>query len=162
VGTEKGFFIIDTQTEESICILDNSQLTGSTDSNIVRTIYEDSQGVLWFATGYNLYCYDINNCSFISHELGNQLSVNMVRSIIEDNNGNIWIAVGGEGLFKISSHDGLCTKYGKDDGLPSVTFCFRSAYKSEQGELFFGYIGGLVSFFPDDIIDDINKHNSID
>ncbi len=37
------------------------------------------------------------------------------------------------------------------------SFCFRSAYKSEQGELFFGYIGGLVSFSPDDIIDDTNK-----
>jgi hypothetical protein len=46
VGTEKGFFIIDTQIEESTCILDNSQLTGSTDSKIVRTIYEISRGVL--------------------------------------------------------------------------------------------------------------------
>ncbi len=75
---------------------------------------------------------------------------------MREKNGDIWIAISSEGLFKLSIDDGTYTKYGKDDGLPSNIFCFRSIYKDRSGRIYIGYVGGLVSFYPEDMTIDNN------
>ena len=154
IGTESGFYEINTLTEESTCILDNSRLSGSSSANTIRAVYKDSMDKLWFSTGYNLYCYDIYDNRLIMHDYMDLFKNELIRSIVEDDNGNIWIACAGKGLFKLNLDDGSYCIYGKDDGIISDIFCFRSSCKSKSGELFFGTTSGLISFYPEEIIED--------
>jgi signal transduction histidine kinase/ligand-binding sensor domain-containing protein len=159
VGNNTGFYKLDHQTEEVICIINNSDfsnVTYNSDDNIVSSLYEDSQGVLWIVTDHGLYCYDTRNGEFILHGLEDVLPNTLIRDVIEDNNGDIWISTGGTGLWKLSRSNGYYINYGIDDGLQTDLFLFRSSYKTEDGELFFGTIIGLISFYPEDLVDDTN------
>jgi signal transduction histidine kinase/ligand-binding sensor domain-containing protein len=156
VGTNEGFYKIDLINGGVICVIDNDNFGGLPTNNIVCSLYKDSRGILWITTENGLYCYDILNNKFIQHGLEYLLINDMIRDVIEDDNGDIWISTGGDGLWRLSVSNGTYTKFGVDDGLQSDFFLFRSSYKTESGELFFGTIIGLISFFPQDMDEDTN------
>jgi signal transduction histidine kinase len=88
-------------------------------------------------------------------------------SILEDNNGDIWVCTL-QGLWKLSIDHSTYTEYETEDGLQNASF-LRGSYENGDGELFFGSMGGLVSFYPENIRRDttdqavvINEFNLID
>jgi signal transduction histidine kinase/ligand-binding sensor domain-containing protein len=156
ISTETGFYRIDYLSGILTPIVDYTQLSGSLYTNIISDVLEDSRGLLWFANGNNLFCYDIDKETIVPTGLETNFPPIAVRSILEDDNNSIWLSTASHGLIKISANDESIKQYGKDDGLQNDTFCYRSSYKAEDGELFFGCIVGLISFYPDDLIEDID------
>jgi signal transduction histidine kinase/ligand-binding sensor domain-containing protein len=156
VGTKKCLYGFNYYSDEVNFIIDNENFGGINPNNIVCSLFEDSHGVLWIVTNNGLFCYDIKNREFILHGLEDLLVKYLIRDVIEDNNGNIWISTGGDGLWRLSGNEKTYTKFGIDDGLQSDVFLFRSSYKTENGELFFGTIIGLISFLPQDMANDTN------
>ncbi len=74
---------------------------GSTESDNVFCMLEDTKGNIWFGTtGEGVYKYDGNNFTQFTKSAG--LNSNIVYSLLEDANGIIWIGTS-EGLCKIKN-----------------------------------------------------------
>jgi signal transduction histidine kinase/ligand-binding sensor domain-containing protein len=153
LGTNTGIYRMDNATGDIVCIMNNAAVVDDTSTTMVLSICEGSNGLFWFGTSFGLYCYSVEQKELVTYGLEDLLpeaTNNWILGIVEDDEGDIWIATR-QGLGRLSLDDMIYTEYGVDDGLGNDAFCVGSCYKTEDGELFFGCIGGLISFYPDEI-----------
>lgn len=78
------------------------------------------------------------------------LSNNVTYSILKDKGGCLWISTN-QGISMFNSVTRLFRNYGKAEGLLITEFNSDSFFRTPEGELFFGGIGGVVGFHPDSI-----------
>ncbi len=152
-------------TPHAIYILDNNSTIASTPSvyedapiyienigrNTTYVMLEDSRGLLWFGTNHGLFCYRLSEDQFVSNTAAEAMTNETIITMLEDNSGVLWVATR-QGLWKLSLEDNECIEYKIDDGLENDMFCSTAVYKAEDGELFFGTVGGLISFYPDKMV----------
>ncbi|HEV8539083.1 MAG TPA: triple tyrosine motif-containing protein [Bacteroidota bacterium] len=130
--------------------------SNSISSDIVCSILESSDGRLWIGTynGLNLFNRETN--SFTRFTTRSGLPNNFVLGILEDDSGFLWLSTNGGGLSRFDPKTKTFRNYDVNDGLQSNEFNQIAAFKSTDGEMFFGGVHGLTSFFPDSIKD--NPH----
>lgn len=106
----------------------------------LRTIFQDSEGNLWFGTNvYDLMCYDGDSLVYITEKEG--FSGGRVTGTIEDKEGNLWFGTG-NGLNK---YDGTAfSLYTQEDGLLDNEIW--SLYSDTQGVFWIGHSEGLSRF----------------
>lgn len=119
-------------------------------SNQVVSLYEDSHHTLWICTQEGLSQYDPVSKKLRHFTMQNGLPDNQVLSVKEDDTKNIWVATA-MGLAMINTKDHTVRAYKSANGLPTEQFNMRSSYKSQNGDLFFGSINGMISFNPKNI-----------
>jgi signal transduction histidine kinase/DNA-binding response OmpR family regulator len=113
-------------------------------------LYMDSQGNIWAGTN--------NDGLFVLNKKGEklksyskkELGSNAIKGIIEDDQNTIWIGTD-NGLCNIQPKSGLISRYTIADGLPTNQFNYSSVCKKPDGELFFGTINGMISFYPEQV-----------
>jgi signal transduction histidine kinase/FixJ family two-component response regulator len=135
--------------------LDNPQ---SISSNSATEVFEDSSGNLWVGTqkgGLNLFDRITETFQHYNEDTG--FPTSNIHSILEDNQGNLWLGTGDVGLVKFNLKDGSTTVYTPDDGLQGMVFFPSSRLKARDGELFFGGMNGMNSFYPEKIHDNPYK-----
>lgn len=81
----------------------------------------------------------------------NGLANNTLYSLLKDKTGRLWIAHD-QGISCFNPRNNQFRNFGKEDGINIENFNGDSNFTSKEGELFFGGINGLISFFPDKII----------
>lgn len=119
--------------------------------NSVCGIFEDRAGNIWFSTeGGGISKYHVRSKSFSYFTERNGLPSNMVYVVLEDQKGRFWASTS-KGLACLLPGESKWVSFTKDDGLLTDQFNYSSGYISKEGELFFGSVKGLVSFFPDDL-----------
>ncbi len=132
-----------------------STLNKNWNPNAVTVICEDMHENFWvgdYTSG--LYLFDREKQEYVLNLTQTEgLPNNAVMSILEDDSGNLWISTV-NGLSKYNQQAGSFRNYYEEDGLNSSKFSFRCAFKSKDGELFFGGENGFTWFKPEDIIDD--------
>ncbi len=111
---------------------------------------DDKAGVLWLGTVSGLNKFDKETESFKIFTEMDGLPNNMIYEIIDDSKGNRWLSTN-RGLSMLDPESNEFTNFSIADGLQNYEFNIGAAYKSEQGEMFFGGISGLNSFYPDSI-----------
>ncbi|MBK0383936.1 response regulator [Pedobacter sp. SD-b] len=133
----------------------------SLSNNSISCLFIDSKKRLWIGTnGGGLNYFDEHNNKFyvINSQYG--LANNNIHAIEEDNQGALWVSTN-KGVFKVvlksndfplSPKSVETTNYTVLDGLQSNQFIKGSSFKNKNGEIFFGGIYGLNSFFPDKIV----------
>ena len=124
-------------------------------ASIIMFIYEDKKRNFWvgtYKTGIHLFDR-VKGISIRNYTENDGLANNLVCAILEDDSGNLWISTG-NGLSKFNPATETFRNYGISDGLAGSFFNYRSAYKNEKGEMFFGSDSGLNVFYPDSIKDD--------
>ncbi len=129
--------------------------TNSITCNTVRSIYEDHKKRLWVSTskGLNRYNREQNNFSHITMEDG--LPNNLVYSILGDGE-HLWLSTN-KGLSRLDPETLEITNYDMSDGLQSLEFNQGAYHKGKvSGQLYFGGINGLNTFFPNNI-----QHNPV-
>jgi signal transduction histidine kinase/ligand-binding sensor domain-containing protein/class 3 adenylate cyclase/DNA-binding NarL/FixJ family response regulator len=124
----------------------------SLSDNIIRTIYEDRQGILWIGTygnGINTLAHQTKQFThhFKTTNNSNCLSNNTVWSIYEDHQGILWIGTA-NGL---NSYDPKTKKYShyfhdSDDPESIGNGSILSIFEDREGELWFGVGSGLSRF----------------
>ena len=126
-----------------------AQLPEFSDNSLhVTDIYQDSKGMMWVATDHNgLWEADRRGKVLNCYGKG-QIGSESVKCIIEDRLGNYWAGTG-NGLACINGRDRSCIRYTSSDGLPADQFNYTAACIRPDGELCFGTINGMVSFYPD-------------
>ncbi|MCK7516481.1 MAG: hypothetical protein MZV64_01510 [Ignavibacteriales bacterium] len=74
----------------------------------------------------------------------------IVWSILEDNHNNIWLSTR-KGISKFDPRTNKFQNYDESYGLPENGLSNIYGCKTENGEMYFGYPGGIVRFHPDSI-----------
>ncbi len=105
-------------------------------SDTVLTIFEDSQGVMWFGTinGVTRYTQE----SFQTFTMGDGLASDAVGLIFEDQQGALWFAAGSPNFWSrgVSRYDGgMFQTFSTADGLPDNNI--RDIFQDKTGTLWF-------------------------
>lgn len=122
-------------------------------SDRVNSIFEDSNGALWFATEGGLCKYNPDSKDFVRYTTRDGLPTNFILSLLEDGQKNLWISTS-KGLVCFNTRSVKMTVYTKDDGLLNDQFNFSSAYKDPAGRMYFGSVKGMISFHPGEFVRD--------
>jgi signal transduction histidine kinase/ligand-binding sensor domain-containing protein len=120
--------------------------------NFVTALCEDHKGDLWIGTNSYISKFSKNDSTFTNFSQENGFPNNLVYQIVEDDRRNIWFATGG-GLCRLDTVTGRFRTYTVEEGLQSMEFNLRASYKSRDGEVFFGGMNGVNSFYPDSLKD---------
>lgn len=115
--------------------------------NSVKDINEDSKGNIWIATNCGLNKYNKVKDNFTRYTESNGLANNFVYKILIDVDDNLWLSTN-YGISRYDVEQDNFTNFGITDGLQSNEFNKNAGFKSKSGEMFFGGISGINSFFP--------------
>ncbi len=178
VGTWRGLNKLTLRSSEDNRIKDNIEITryihssqnlNTMSDNRVVALYEDTLNendntVIWIGTvggGLNklVITNEDANASedyiFKRYTEDDGLPNNVVYGILGDENSNIWLSTN-NGLSEFDPETEKFRNYDIRDGLQSNQFSWGAYYKAHDGELYFGGINGLNSFYPDELIKNSN------
>lgn len=155
IGTEGGLnrFHKDTGT-----ITRWRQVPGNPDSlsyNNVSAIREDKDGSLWVGTsGGGLNRFDPKTGVFAHYLEKDGLPNNIVNAILADKEDFFWISTNrGLARFDPLAKPIIFKQYDIGDGLQDNEFNHGAAFRSSDGEMFFGGPRGFNAFYPAKITD---------
>ncbi len=127
----------------------------SLSSTKTTSIFEDSHGNIWICTyGAGVNKFNSSTETFTHYTTLNGLPNDAVFKIEEDKKGFLWMSTM-NGLAQFNPSTETFRTFDVGDGLLHNEFMWRSSFKNKKGEMFFGGIGGFISFFPDSIVDDL-------
>ncbi len=149
IGTYGGVSSINLKTDE---IKNYRSKNGILPGNIVSTLAKDSHNNLWFGTTEGLACFDRKNNTSIFYTVEDGLPSNVICGILEDEQGDIWISTH-MGISKFISNEKRFVNHYANDGLQGNEFSMGAAFRASDGELVFGGVGGVSTFYPSKIID---------
>ncbi|WP_298369488.1 two-component regulator propeller domain-containing protein [uncultured Lutibacter sp.] len=128
-------------------------------NDIIRDIFEDSKGDIWFGTGNGLSRLTKNealkkNPEFINYKNkkndSTSLSHNYVLTIFESSKGDIWIGTFGGGLNKLIASSNperdYFKNYSEKNGLPNNVI--KGILEDDEGNLWLSTNKGLSKFNP--------------
>ena len=120
----------------------NFDTTPVTVSQYIRSIFEDSNGNLWFGTlSDGVARYDQKTLTYFSNADG--FVNNTVNAINEDKNGNLWFGTD-LGVYK---YDGKTFKnYNQKDGLNHIEISRKSILVDKSGTIWVGTQGGVYQY----------------
>jgi signal transduction histidine kinase/AraC-like DNA-binding protein/streptogramin lyase len=160
IGTlGSGIDILNPETGEFRNVMNDYITRGEISNNDILCLMEDSRGNIWIGTnggGVNLYLTSINEFIHLTEKDG--LINDVVFSILEDNNKNIWLQTN-RGITRLSFYSGIMLPvsdtrdFGIEDGLPTTDYLFSNSYKSKEGRIYLPSREGLISFYPDNLIE---------
>lgn len=135
--------------------------SNSLSNNDVRSIFIDEEGTLWLGTyggGLNKFIPPDKDeaARFIHYRQAEGLANDVVRGILSDVEGNLWISTA-YGLSKLDPSNNSFFNFFVSDGLQTVKFEDVSYRSRISGTLYFGGVGGVISFKPTNIRINTNK-----
>ncbi len=136
---DKGFYRFDRKNKSSLS------------SNVINGLFEDSNNKLWVTTENGLNLYNPEKKNFNRFTTNDGLPSNVTYSILEDSDSNLWISTS-NGLVEFNTVNKEIKVFTKSNGLLSDQFNYNSAFKNENGKMYFGSVNGLISFNPDKFI----------
>lgn len=145
VGTVAGVNLYNPETDNFIRI--TKQRLGRA---CIYDIYEDDQGVMWFATyNHGLISHDQYTdewSRYSKDDSPNTLSTNKVISIYCDKNNNLWLGTDGGGLNFFDRQTGTFKVFDDQHGIPSSLI--YGVLEDNNGNLWLSTNNGIVHFDP--------------
>jgi ligand-binding sensor domain-containing protein/signal transduction histidine kinase len=129
----------------------HSDAQGSLSSDAVNAVCVDHSGIVWVGTQAGLNRLDPATGMATVYNPGP--STISVDSILEDSKGNLWLGTE-NGLVQFDPRAKTFRHYYTSDGLAANELGFSAAWKSPQGEMYFGSYGGLTVFDPARMVED--------
>ena len=114
-------------------------------SNVVRSIYQSSDGCMWFGTSGGVSRYDPFNETWQTFTQLDGLASNVVRYIYQSQDGNMWFATS-EGVSKFEAKTGKWRTFA--DGEYLASNLVRVIHQTKNGVLWFGTALGISYFDP--------------
>jgi PAS domain S-box-containing protein len=134
------YYVNDPDSPNSLC------------DNYAISLCEDISGNIWIGTTAGVNRFDKADSTFSYYTLEDGLPSNIVYDIIKDGNNDLWFSTG-NGLAMKNPDKNAPETFLVEDKLLGKEFNIKAAFKAADGEMFFGGIEGLVSFYPDSLID---------
>lgn len=124
---------------------------GSLPNNSIKKIIRLKNGNMALATMGGLAIYDQELDAFNVINRLDGLPNDVIYSVEETEEGQLWVSTN-KGLASYDQETGRINTYSLKDGLQSDEFNTLASGISRDGELFFGGVNGLNSFFPDQLV----------
>jgi len=135
------------------------QLTAEDGPNLlgqeVYDLHQDASGAIWLGTGSGLHRFDPGTERFDHYFPRDGLPGSVVYSIVEDERQRLWLGTS-QGLSCFDPGlppGGQFRNFVATDGIGSTEFNRRAVFRNSEGEIFFGGMNGLTTFFPEEIRD---------
>ena len=152
IGTYGGLNKFDPGSEKFSVYLTDPDNPNSISHDRVLAIHGDREGILWIGTyggGFNRFDPSSGTFEHFTEKQG--LANNAIYGILEDSDDNLWISTN-QGISCFNKITRTFKNYDTNDGLQSNEFNGGAYFRNEKGEMFFGGINGLNSFYPDELI----------
>lgn len=150
LATNNGVFLMD---EKEGIIRKYNTTSKDLPVNFIRHIYEAKEGVFWLATkGGGIIKWKPAQTNeqvsdYQQFTTKNGLSHNATYAIYGDDYGKLWIP-SDKGLMCLNEKNHQIRTYSTKDGLPNNEFNLTAHYQAKDSTLYFGGLGGLISFHP--------------
>lgn len=151
VGTNDGILKFNLNNYQDYVIY-RKELPSEKSNNIyINSFLEDSEGTIWVASkGLGLLNFNPKTNQFnLINQRNNLIHINTY-GILLDEQGAFWVSTD-NGLTRYNPKTNSFETFGITDGLQGKEFNRRAFFKNSLGELFFGGVNGLNSFFPNQI-----------
>lgn len=123
----------------------------STEDYHIEDICPGENNDLWLATlGGGLCNFDPESGKTVYFTTSSGLSNNTTYSILKDKSGNIWISTN-NGISRLNPKTGHIRIFNNADGAGITEFNSDASYVADDGEFFFGGMGGFIGFYPDSL-----------
>jgi len=149
VGTINGLDVID-PAKGGITHFRKGEKANSLSDNFITALCEDQHGDIWIGTNSYVNRFSKKEATFSYYSREQGFPSNLVYSILKDKNQVLWFATG-NGLCRFDTAGNKFRTYTVEDGLQSPEFNLRASFLSNDGEIFFGGMNGLNSFYPDSL-----------
>ena len=149
IGTYGGVSCIDLRSQK---INTYRTQNGILPGNIVISIIKGHDGKMWFGTTEGLACFDPKTKKSIHFTTKDGLVGNVICSLLNDSRGNLWITTH-SGMSKFIPSEKRFINFYAYDGLQGNEFSNGAAAVASDGEMIFGGVGGVSSFYPTEIKD---------
>jgi ligand-binding sensor domain-containing protein len=117
----------------------------------IEDICTDEENNLWVATqGEGVCKFNPESGKTVFYTTADGLSNNTTYSILKDRSGYFWISTD-NGISRLNPKTGNIRMFNKTDGLSITEFNSRASYIADDGEFFFGGMGGFAGFYPDSL-----------
>jgi ligand-binding sensor domain-containing protein/signal transduction histidine kinase len=126
--------------------------------NTVKCIHIQENGTLWIGTVEGLSRYDPAKNLWLQYHEKDGLPDGTIYGILTAGTHTMWLSTN-RGLSRMDIADPdhpSFRNYTPDDGLQSYEFNTNTYFKTRAGEMLFGGINGLNTFYPDSITDNPN------
>jgi signal transduction histidine kinase/ligand-binding sensor domain-containing protein/DNA-binding NarL/FixJ family response regulator len=120
------------------------------------SVYLDQDKNIWLGTyewGLLRVIETGNELTYKIYDVSKGAPGNAVYGVTGDNQGNIWISTE-HGIGKFDPLTEEFENYSREDGLLSNYFMWKSYFKSADGEILFGSVDGLNTFYPENVLRD--------
>ncbi|MBE6253647.1 MAG: helix-turn-helix domain-containing protein [Bacteroidales bacterium] len=152
IGCQQGVFIFDLSARKADGKFPYEHFRYKLDAPQTRVddkiccVAESPDGTIWLGSnGGGVYqaVSTPGGWSFRNYTSVDGLSNNQVRGLACDKEGNVWVSTG-HGLNRLSSQTGAIVPFFREDGLPGESFHWNNAFQRSDGQLYFGYQGGII------------------
>ena len=143
-----GLYSFNRRSKQSDSYLFNAQDKNSLSSNEINGIFQDSDHNLWITTENGLNTLTSGNKGFKRYTTKDGFPSNIFYKILEDEMKNLWISTS-RGLVHFNPKTEKIISFSKANGLLSDQFNYGSAFKDEDGQMYFGSVKGMISFNPE-------------
>ncbi|MEM9822302.1 MAG: ATP-binding protein [Bacteroidota bacterium] len=127
---------------------------------VIHAIYEDEKGNVWLGTEEGFVFFNAQNKRTKIFKTKNGLPHNFVASILPEGDSCLWLGTN-SGLSRFQIDKETFTNFYVEHGLSDNEFNRISAYKSKNGQLFFGGIRGINAFYPQELMQKYQKQQNI-
>jgi ligand-binding sensor domain-containing protein/two-component sensor histidine kinase len=156
LGTDgDGVSMFNPKTETFTNFAVDSSKINHISGNIVISIFETRDRMMWFGTHQGLNSYNRKTGKFTLYNRSHGLLSPIINSIEEDDKGNLWIGTD-KSLSKFDRKNKRFTNYTRRNGLTDVEFSPAASIKWKDGKFFFGTNKGLIFFNPDSVKEEHN------
>jgi ligand-binding sensor domain-containing protein/signal transduction histidine kinase len=142
-----GIYFYNRTTQQAGHFNYNASDSNSIASDRVNSIFEASDGVLWFATEIGLCKYNAAKRNFTTYNTKQGFPSDFILSILEDDAKHLWVSTS-RGIVSFDPATEQVVTYSLNNGILNDQFNFNSAYKDKQGRMYFGSVKGMISFNP--------------
>jgi signal transduction histidine kinase/ligand-binding sensor domain-containing protein/AraC-like DNA-binding protein len=120
-------------------------------TGIISMASSNSSDLLWLIS-YNgtLSNFNINTKTYTNFDTYKSLVNTSLRAVLTENKQNLWLS-STNGLIHLNLKDSILRNYYETDGLQDNLFLSRSAFKDQEGKLYFGGIKGINTITPNKI-----------
>lgn len=140
-----GFAILDSATYDSIAYVPVNGLC-------YQMGFSPDGSTIWIGTNVGLFEIDASRLEIRKvHSDKTGLPATGISSMIMDDHGILWLGHY-KGIISFDTKTGKARSFSQPDGLPPLEFT-TAACRLDNGEFWFGSIGGLTRFYPDSIQD---------
>lgn len=142
-----GLYYFNNRKHSKGSFMHDSANNKSLSSNSVNSLFIDSRNTLWVCTENGFCKFDPTNQNFTVFGQKEGFLSNIFYKILEDQSNSLWVSTA-NGLARFNQRSNRIKSYTKSDGLLTNQFNYNSAYRSKDGQMYFGSVKGLLRFNP--------------